>query len=392
MNNVDILIEKHKDILQLLNSTNPQSAMLVGGCVRDFLMYERISDDTDISTTLTPNEVKDILLKWKTENTNNKIIILDRDKQYGTIVVLFNGVRYEITTTRADIACFGRQAKVEFCKDFQADSMRRDFTINALYLSMDGKIFDYHGGLDDLKNNRVVFIGNADNRIKEDYLRILRFFRFSTKLNNFNFDGSVVSVLKKNISGLTNVSRERIKNELWKMLSYEKWFEGILALKKHNFITTIFLLEDDIATQDDDKLFYIPKLDNGSHQNIQYEVVKILYFFKYDVDVIHGFFDTLKFTNYEKKIAELALELMSKTNQGTNFAVDVKLKLFHTEKKLVEQILPIFSYDMQLKINNFYNNIKPLPTTSQELIKQGFTGKQLGEKIKQLEMEWVDKF
>ena len=118
----------------------------------------------------------------------------------------------------------------------------------------------------------------------------------------------------------------------------------------------------------------------------------MLYFFKYNEIVVRHLFETLKFTNHEKKIAELALELMSKTNQGTNFAVDVKLKLFHTEKKLVEQILPIFSYDLQLKINNFYNNIKPLPTTSRELIKQGFQGKQLGEKIKQLEMEWVDKF
>ena len=83
---------------------------------------------------------------------------------------------------------------------------------------------------------------------------------------------------------------------------------------------------------------------------------------------------------------------MSKTNQGTIFPVDVKLKLFHTENQLVEQILPIFSHEMQMKINNFYKNIKPLPITSQELIQQGFQGKQLGEKIKQLEMDWVDKF
>ena len=216
-NKVSVLIEKHKEILQLLNSQKSQSAMLVGGCVRDFLMYGKISEDTDISTTLTPDEVKDLLWKWKESNKIDNVVILDRDKQYGTIVVLFNGVRYEITTTRADIACFGRQAKVEFCKDFPADSMRRDFTMNALYLSIDGEIFDYHEGLQDLRQNKVVFIGDADKRIKEDYLRILRFFRFSSKFDNFDFDGNILSVLKENIGGLANVSRERVKNEMWKL-------------------------------------------------------------------------------------------------------------------------------------------------------------------------------
>ena len=246
-NKVSVLIEKHKDILQLLNSQKSQLAMLVGGCVRDFLMYGKIPEDTDISTTLIPDEVK---------NKMDDVVILDRDKQYGTIVVLFNGVRYEITTTRTDIACFGRQAKVEFCKDFQADSMRRDFTINALYLSIDGEIFDYHGGLQDLKQNKVVFIGDADKRIKEDYLRILRFFRFSTKFDNFDFDGNILSVLKENIGGLANVSRERVKNEMWKMLSYSKWFEGLLALKNTGFIKDVFLLPNGAEMQNDDNMFY----------------------------------------------------------------------------------------------------------------------------------------
>ena len=390
-NKVSVLIEKHKEILQLLNSQKSQSAMLVGGCVRDFLMYGKIPEDTDISTTLTPDEVKGLLWKWKTGNKIDNVVILDRDKQYGTIVVLFNGVRYEITTTRADIACFGRQAKVEFCKDFPADSMRRDFTMNALYLSIDGEIFDYHEGLQDLRQNKVVFIGDADKRIKEDYLRILRFFRFSTKFDNFDFDGNILSVLKENIGGLANVSRERVKNEIWKMLSYSQWFAGLQAIKNSGFIKDVFSLPDVAEIQNDDNMFYDNK-QNVEGKEYQYEVAKLLYFFKYNEIIVRYLFETLKFTNHEKKIAELALELMSKTNQGTIFPVDVKLKLFHTEKKLVEQILPIFSNEMQMKINNFYKNIKPLPITSQELIQQGFQGKQLGEKIKQLEIDWVDKF
>ena len=390
-NKVSVLIEKHKDILQLLNSQKSQSAMLVGGCVRDFLMYGKISEDTDISTTLTPDEVKDLLWKWKTGNKMDDVVILDRDKQYGTIVVLFNGVRYEITTTRADIACFGRQAKVEFCQDFQADSMRRDFTMNALYLSIDGEIFDYHEGLQDLQQSKVVFIGDADKRIKEDYLRILRFFRFSTKFDNFDFDGNILSVLKENIGGLANVSRERVKNEIWKMLSYSQWFAGLQAIKNSGFIKDVFSLTEEAQMQNNYNMFYDNK-QNVEGKEYQYEVAKLLYFFKYNEIVVRHLFETLKFTNHEKKIAELALELMSKTNQGTIFSVDVKLKLFHTDNKLVEQILPILSNEMQMKINNFYKNIKPLPITSQDLIQQGFQGKQLGEKIKQLEIDWVDKF
>lgn len=392
MNKIYSLIEKHNEILQLLNSEKSRSTMLVGGCVRDFLMYGKISNDTDISTILTPDKVKELLQKWKTNNTTGKIVILDRDMQYGTIVVLLNDVRYEITTTRADIVCFGRKAKVEFCQDFKEDSKRRDFTINALYASIDGEIFDFHNGLHDLNRRSIVFIGDADKRIKEDYLRILRFFRFSTKFNNFNFSDNVLSVLKNNIAGLINVSRERIKSELWKMLSYEKWFDGMMVLKKNGFIADVFLLPENVPIQNDCDYFWYNRNNKENNDENQYEVAKLLYFFKYDKKLINHFFDTLKFTNYEKKIAELAFDLLSKTNQGVFFSTNAKLKLFHTDKELVKRILPIFSHDMQLKIHNFYKNIQPLPTTSQELMQQGFQGKQLGEKIKQLELEWVDKF
>ena len=293
---VNVLIEKHKEILQPLNSKKSQSAMLVGGCVRDFLMYGKISEDTDISTTLTPDEVKDVLHKWKTGNYVDNIVILDRDERYGTIVVLFNGARYEITTTRADIACFGRQANVKFCKDFRTDSMRRDFTMNALYLSIDGEIFDYHGGLQDLQQSKVVFIGDADKRIKEDYLRILRFFRFSTKFDNFDFDGNILSVLKENISGLANVSRERVKNEIWKMLSYSQWFAGLQAIKNSGFIKDVFLLPNEVQMQNNGNMFYNSQ-QQAECKEYQYEVAKLLYFFKYNEIVVRHLFETLKFTN-----------------------------------------------------------------------------------------------
>ena len=109
---IEKLVEKHRDILQIISKNESKTSKLVGGCVRDFLQFGIFADDIDISTTFLPDEVIELLKNYKKANKNKDVVILDKDKKYGTIVVLIDNVRYEITTTRADIACFGREAKV----------------------------------------------------------------------------------------------------------------------------------------------------------------------------------------------------------------------------------------------------------------------------------------
>ena len=142
---------------------------LVGGCVRDFLLHKRFTD-RDMATPLTPDEVVARL-------TKNGIPYLEIGRAFGTIVAKVDETPFEITTLRKDIETDGRHAVVGFTKSWAVDAKRRDFTINALYADAHGKIYDYVGGLEDLKQGRVRFVGPALRRMHEDYLRLLRYFR-----------------------------------------------------------------------------------------------------------------------------------------------------------------------------------------------------------------------
>ena len=145
-------------------------ARFVGGCVRKYLTNDLI-DDIDIATTLNTDEIKE-----RFKNTNFKII--DTGVKHGTVTLVTDQFKLEITTLRKDVETDGRHAQVEYISDWHLDSERRDFTINAIYLDINGKIFDPQNGIVDLQNNNVKFIGDPQKRIEEDYLRIIRFIRF----------------------------------------------------------------------------------------------------------------------------------------------------------------------------------------------------------------------
>ncbi len=152
-------------ILKALSSAGLE-ARLVGGCVRDALIGKRVVD-IDIAVAGTPDKISKILTK---ENFNIFRIL----PEFGIIMVAVGNEVFEIASLRKDIKCYGRRADVEFTNDFALDSNRRDFTINALsYDVQEQKIYDYQGGIDDLHNKQVKFIGRAEDKIKEDYSRIL---------------------------------------------------------------------------------------------------------------------------------------------------------------------------------------------------------------------------
>ncbi len=146
-------------------------AMFVGGCVRKYLSNEKI-DDIDIATSLTTEQIKE-----KFKDTRFKVI--DSGVKHGTVTLVSDKLKLELTTLRKDVKTDGRHAEIEYTDDWQEDSERRDFTINAIYLDINGKIFDPQLGVTDLKNCNIKFIGDPQKRIEEDYLRIIRFIRFS---------------------------------------------------------------------------------------------------------------------------------------------------------------------------------------------------------------------
>jgi poly(A) polymerase len=189
----------------------------VGGCVRDSLLNLPIND-IDIASNFTPQENMNILTK-----AGYKVI--PSGIKYGTITLVLNNINYEITSLRADIKTDGRHAEVLYTKDFKIDAERRDFSFNALYLNPKTlEITDYFNGISDLKNAAINFIGNANERISEDYLRILRYFRFlklikSTFTENKNPSEELVAILQKNAPKLSLLSAERVFYEIFKIIT-----------------------------------------------------------------------------------------------------------------------------------------------------------------------------
>jgi len=206
-----------------------KSAMFVGGCVRKYLLNQDI-DDIDIATSLTTDQIKD---KFK----GTKFKIIDTGIKHGTVTLVSKKLKLELTTLRKDIKTDGRHAEVIYTDDWIADSKRRDVTINAIYLDIDGKIYDFQNGAQDLKKNVVRFIGDPSKRIQEDYLRIIRFIRFAIQYDS-NTDHETIKALKLNLDGIKSLSKERILDELLKILKLNN-FDNIL---KHENKKTIFLL------------------------------------------------------------------------------------------------------------------------------------------------------
>ncbi len=205
------------------------TARFVGGCVRKYLSNEEV-DDIDVATSLTPTQVKE---KFK----DTKFNIIDTGLKHGTVTLVFNKLKLEITTLRKDVKTDGRHAEIEYTNDWQEDSNRRDFTINAIYLDIKGKIFDPQLGTKDLKNNIVKFIGDPNKRIEEDYLRIIRFIRFSLEYQN-KIEKSTVEALKLNLNGIKKISKERILLELFKILK----LKNIIQINHNDTLKELFLL------------------------------------------------------------------------------------------------------------------------------------------------------
>ena len=226
-------MDQLKKILQLpevekvFNAFSENSIFLVGGCVRDTLMNKSVTD-IDFATPCEPLEVIEILIK-------SKINYVDIGIKFGTVTAIINDKKYEITSFRKDISTDGRHAEVEFSKEMESDAARRDFTVNALYADKDCKIYDFFNGQEDLKNNFLRFIGDPQARIKEDYLRIMRFFRFLTSHDAQSLDDNLLSVLKEEVKNLSIISKERLWDEFTEILKAENPL-SVLKLMQENSI------------------------------------------------------------------------------------------------------------------------------------------------------------
>jgi poly(A) polymerase len=204
----------------------------VGGCVRDVIMARPVGD-LDFATTATPEQTKRIL-----EEAGIKAI--PTGIAHGTVTAHIDGRNFEITTLRRDVTTDGRHAEVAFTDDWQQDAERRDFTINAMSLDQNGVLYDPFNGQADIANKHLRFIGNADKRIQEDYLRILRYFRFAAQFDWPLDDKVTLEILQKYATSLTSLSRERIQNELFKLLTIHHPLPVLQKMHDYHILKPLF--------------------------------------------------------------------------------------------------------------------------------------------------------
>lgn len=219
-------------LFTLLQGDTPEEkpqALMVGGCVRNTLLNKEV-EDIDIATPRPPSEVMRAL-------EEGQIKVIPTGLDHGTVTAVINGNAYEITTLRQDEETDGRHATVSFTKSWIDDARRRDFTINTLLMDLNGNIYDPLGqGMDDIRKKAVRFVGDPEKRIQEDYLRILRFFRFSGVYGN-GFDKSGLKACAKHAEGIDKLSKERITQEFFKIIISDEPAQVLESMFAHNILS-----------------------------------------------------------------------------------------------------------------------------------------------------------
>lgn len=194
----------------IFDALKPHKSWIVGGAVRDYLKQNKWVEDIDIATESTPEETMSSLKKAG-------VYVVATGLKYGTVTAVYKGKSFEITTLRKDLKTNGRHARVVFTKDLKEDAQRRDFTFNALYLDEKGEITDFFNGIEDLKKGIIKFVGDPEQRIQEDFLRILRYFRFFAHYGEGTDHSISMDVFSRQAKGLACLSKERITDEFMKL-------------------------------------------------------------------------------------------------------------------------------------------------------------------------------
>ena len=358
-------------------------ARFVGGCVRKFLIGDKI-DDIDIATILSTEEIKE-----RFKETNFKII--DTGIKHGTITLVSSQFKLELTTLRKDVETDGRHAQVEYIDNWKLDSERRDFTINAIYLDIKGKIFDPQMGTVDLKNNKVKFIGDPQKRIEEDYLRIIRFIRFKIMYNS-EIETTISQAIKLNLNNIKKISKERILVELFKILN----LKNFINLSENNHLKEIFsLIFPEFGNLD--RLQRLKKICNyiQINKNILLAVLLI------DEKDNHEYF-AHKYNianNIKKNLNLLAKNLkLSKKNKDF-FDKDLEKNIYLNDKNHVVD-LSVLNYVSftKYKLKDFSEKLRKIsqsktrvfPISGEYLIRKGMQeGLLLGRVLKIIEEEWI---
>ena len=394
LNNINhrfIKLRKERNVEKIFDAiesySNKAEIRYVGGCVRKIINNEKV-DDIDLATNIDPTKVKEALKK---KNIN----YFETGIEHGTITALIENDKFEITSLRSDIKTDGRHAEIEFTTDWIKDAQRRDFTINSIYADINGNLFDPFDGKKDLENGLIKFVGEPERRIEEDYLRILRYFRFFALYSKNEHLTEIKKAIKKNIVGIKKLSSERLLDELKKIyksncfiklcevkFSYEiicavfPEFKQIELFKKLNEYTKNNLHNLDF-------IFFLSLLVLDNTDNSDY------FFYKFNISKKNQRRIKLIKEFYYSKKAPIKLNSQNLWKifyfNGKEGLVDLLNYKIFTSKK--------FDKNLVNQINFFENKDVPkLSVTGNDLIKNfGIPeGQRVGEKLKEIENVWIN--
>jgi len=384
-------IAKETEIEKIFNAISSFSESseirYVGGCIRKIINKETV-DDIDLAVNLSPTDVCGAL-------NNKNIKFYESGIEHGTITALINNNKFEITSLRKDIYTDGRHAKVEFSDNWKEDASRRDFTINAIYADQEGNLFDPFNGKKDLENGEINFIGDVDKRIKEDYLRILRYVRFFLNYSKHKHRPHVINIIKKNLTGISKISSERLLDEFKKLLRSD----GFLKLPKdkdcleiinlifpefkninifsnlNNFAKIVFI--------DMDFIFLLSLMIIDDTDNVDYFIYKFNISKKNQKRLLFlNTFYSQKIT--AKTFSEKNLNKILYYN-GRQALIDVIYFNIFKSKKINNKLIKM--------IKNFKDKILPSIPIKADILMTKYNiveGRELGKKLKMIEELWVE--
>ena len=384
-------LKKTKEILQLFSAIESYSEnseiRYVGGCVRKALNNE-VLDDIDLAVNLKPTECIEALKK-------NNIKFYETGIKHGTITAIIDNHKFEITSLRKDLNTDGRHAEVSFSKDWHEDASRRDFTFNSIYADLNGNLHDPFNGKKDLEDGEVKFIGDAETRIKEDYLRILRYIRFFLNYSKNDHNDEIQKIIRQNINGVAQISSDRLLNELKKLFSSSSF----LKLQKDKFCLEIINL---IFPQLKNILIFKNLTSHAKEIIKSNDFIFLISLMIIDeTDNSEYFLYKFNISNEDKKRIRFLNNIFSKP-LDKNFFLEKnlwKILYFHGNQHLNDlinfQIVKSKKLDKKIiKIKKFFNNqsvpkfnIKAKGLMEKFNIKEG---KELGQKLKEIEMFWID--
>lgn len=334
---------------------------IVGGAVRDFILSLE-PKDIDLCTNAVPDEMIRIAKE-------QDLRIIPTGLQHGTVTFVINDEQFEVTTLRVDRETDGRHATVEYTTSFEVDAARRDISINAMSMDVNGNLYDYFGGREDLQNYRVRFVGDADTRVKEDYLRILRYFRFIARFGNIEdcLDEIKVICSKDNLEGLKTISVERYWLEMQKLVRYLYAKDVLDCMHYHGVLKVLGLAKPS---------------RNLIVSSTDYSIANLSTML--DSSSIDDFLNTWKLSSDESKQLRWLID-----NRYTNES---------WQELLVDGVPRQWVIGKYMLCNDIWTareikvwEIPVFPVTGQDLLDAGMTpGKELGAMLKTMRQEWKD--